>query len=220
MEKLIEYCQTRYNEELNYKLSLINIICWLLFVITIHAYYEKDTKLFLEIIKQTTIISIVDLESGIFSEFTIFQLIISLLCVLLTTWTSKNLSTGLFYIFCLKSDFTDLIIKISLEFINSKKTALAIHALPKLKENKKKIERMKSLSEISLAVTICGVIGFEFHPLNIATSLASFFIFIAITWMTFHKFIEEVLPYSVAANYSKGQLTEIMDSFTQNDDQL
>lgn len=220
MDKLIEYCQARYNDELEYRLSLSNILCWMLFIISLHSFYNLKISTLICGFNEINIKLVTDLEAGIFPMLTISQLILSLLFVTATVWLSRKLSEGLFYLFCLKSDFGQLIIEITLSFmqkdIQVSKNILEDKARPTLEKNQKKLKRTKSISEIALAISACSLVGFEFNIINIGTALTGLAFFIIVTWRSFHFFIEEILPYFVAVNYSTGQLTELKSSFNSS----
>lgn len=220
MDKLIEYCQARYNAELEYKFSLSNIICWALFIITLHSFYQLKIPTLIHGINTINMKLVTDLDTGILPTITISQLILSFLFVATITWLSRKFSEGLFYLFCLKSDFGQLIIDITLTFmkkdISISNSDLENKALPTLEKNQKKLKQTKSISEITLAISACSLSGLEFNLTNIGTALAGLIIFAIITWRSFHFFIEEVLPYFVAVNYSTGKLTELKSSFSSS----
>lgn len=221
MEKLIEYCQTQYKIELDYKPTLANIFCWILFIISLHIAYTAKLPVFISGLNTIKLKLILDVIDGIIPNISITQPLISFIFVAGTMWTSRKLSEGLFFLFCLKSDFKKLIIDMTIIFLKQEmksfKKTLGTQAKEKINTNKKRMKKTRSLAEVFLAGGACSLISLNFNIYNLLTAATGIIIFIAITWRSFHYFITDILPYSVAIQYSSDQLTDLEQTFNNSD---
>ncbi len=217
MDKLIEYCQARYAEEIEYKFSLSNIICWLLFLVALHSFYKIKLETLIQAIKELSLKEIFDTGNGILLNAPLSQILIAIAFAAFTSAACKKLSGFLFYLFSLKSDFTQLIIEITFKFLKNKNTEtkkfLAENAREKLSTNQRKLKRLNSLSEICLCISISSFIGLKLNPINCITATAGILVFLYLSWKSFQLFIEEILPYFTAIKYSEDELTELMSAF-------
>jgi hypothetical protein len=217
MDKLLEYCQLLYEKELGYAISLANVITWLIFVVSVHVFYELNISSLYSGLNIVRLGSLFDLSDGVFAQITILQVTASLAFVAAVAWLTREISEGLFYLFTLKSDFGQLIIEITLKYISKntfeKKDELEKAASARLELSQKRFRKYKNLAEISLAFALSSFVGLEFNLANAAIALVAMLLFLLVTWRSFHVFIEDILPYFVAINYSKNKLTDIRDAF-------
>lgn len=220
MDKLIEFCQERYSEEIDHKLSLANIATWSTYITSTHIFYELHNKSIIDGLSNIKLKSFLDFSDGIIPSMTLTQLISSIIFILLISWCTKKLSSFLFYLFCLKEDFQSLIIDITLNLIPKEgkldKVQLERNAKSAIDLGKRKLKRQNTYGEIFLAISGCSLLGLEFNSINISVSLISLTLFVITTWKSFHVFIECILPYDVAIRFSHGELTEFGQSFKEN----
>lgn len=219
MDKLIEYCQARYQEEVGFKFSLANIFAWLFFVTAIYIKFELGEEVIITGLNSIKVKLLMDLSEGVIPSLTMMQLIGSIAFVIVTAWLAREVAEGLFYLFCLKSDFQKLIVEMTILYSQHKdngvaKKELGISAKTELEKNQRNLKRSRALAEIFLAMACCCIILFKLNFGNISLSLGGFAIFVVLTWRSFHYFISDILPYFVAVRYSADQLTLIKDSFT------
>ncbi|PRB80541.1 hypothetical protein [Pseudomonas sp. MYb185] len=214
MEKFLEFCQSRYQDELEQRLTLSNIICWGIFILSWHSLYKLKSPSLICALNQINVKYITDLDAGIIPMLTISELAISILFTASILWLSKKISAGLFYLFTLKGDFGKLIIDITNKFnSNTSPDLLEKNALPHLEKNQKKLRRSRSLSTIALALSACALLNLSFNLENLTLTFLGLLFFIVNTWRSFHFFIEEVLPYFIAAKYTTGEISDIYDSY-------
>lgn len=221
MDKLLEYCKSRYEEEIGFKFSLVNVFSWLFFAICAYVSSSENGAQLIEGLKNLKVKTLLDMTDGVIPSLNTLELIGAVAFVIIIAWLSRELSEGLFYLFTLKDDFQKLIIDITITYHANKhneisKRALGIGAKFEIERNQKKIRRIRSLAEAFLAISAATIYSFPFTMTNIAVWLACFFGFVGVTWKSFHYFVSDILPYHVAVRYSSGELTEIRDSHTSS----
>lgn len=217
MEKFLEFCQSRYQDELEQRLTLSNIICWGIFILSWHSFYKLKSPSLICALNQINVKYITDLDAGIIPMLTMSELAISIVFTAVIVWLSKKISAGLFYLFTLKGDFGKLITDITKEFnSNTSPDLLERNALPHLEKNQKKLRRSRSVSTIALALSACALLNLSFNLENFTIASLGFLFFIINTWRSFHFFIEEVLPYFIAVKYTAGELSDILESYNAN----
>ena len=221
MENLIEYCKDRYEEELEYRPSLSHVICWLLIAISIYSFYTLNEETLLDSIGKIKVSDLIGTESGVISSLTLTQLAFSIIIARTALIINNKISQALFYLFSLKSDFNDLVICITKQYLKANsdesKASLASKASALLEKHKKKLRNRLIITDIAISFSIGNLIGTLNHAnaTNITLSIIGAIASIVITWKSFHYFIEEILPYSIATNYSKGSLKEFNDLFEE-----
>ncbi|NNA66416.1 hypothetical protein [Pseudomonas gessardii] len=223
MDKLIEYCQARYQEEVGFKFGLANIFAWFFFVTAIYVRYELNGDSAIAGFNGVKVKSLIDLSEGVIPSLTMMQLMISIAFVLVVVWLARKLGEGLFYLFCLKSDFQKLIVDMTILYSQHKdnvaaKKDLGISAKTELEKNQQKLKRSRVLAEMFLAMACCCISVFRFDFFNVSLVIGCFMVFLVFIWRSFHYFISDVLPYFVAIRYSADQLTLIQDSFSASQD--
>ncbi|VVM63392.1 hypothetical protein PS645_01385 [Pseudomonas fluorescens] len=219
MDKLIEYCKARYDEELGFKFGLANIFSWLFFVVCVRIGVDGTGLNIVNGLANVKLKAIIDMSDGAIPSLTMLQVLYSIAFVVLVIWISRKLSEGLFYMFTLKSDFQLLIIEMTIIFHEHKnddlrKRALGLGAKVEIERNQKRIRRVRSLAELFLIISLATVLILPFSWINTGVVLVGVIVFIVITWSSFHFFIESLLPYFVAVKYSAGELTDIRTSFS------
>lgn len=219
MDKLLEYCKARYDEELGFKFSLSNIFSWVFFVVCIHVYYDVESHDVVQGLAVLKVKSLMDFTDGVIPSLSILQVLYSIGFVISVIWISRKLSEGLFYFFTLKEDFAGLILDMTLLFHESKsddarRRALVLGAKVEIERNQKKIRRTRSVAELFLVIGLAVVIVLPFGWVNFSVALVGFCIFLVVIWSSFHFFVSDLLPYYVALKYSAGELTEIRESYS------
>lgn len=220
MDKLLEYCKARYDEELGFKFGLANIFSWLFFIVCIHINSEGSGANILEGLSGVKLKTIIDMSEGAIPALSMLQVLYSIAYFILIIWMSRKLSEGLFYLFTLKEDFQLLIIEITIILHKHKgeelrKRELGLGAKVEIERNQKKIKRMRSVAEIFLSIAVATLLVLPFSGLNSIVIVASFIVFVVTTWSSFHFFVSDLLPYYVAVKYSAGELTEIRSSYSK-----
>lgn len=218
MDKLLEYCKARYDEELGFKFSLSNIFGWFFFVICIHIYYDGESASVLHGLSLLKVKTLIDFSDGVIPALSILHVLYSIGFVIFVIWLSRKLSEGLFYCFTLKEDFGALILQITLLFHehrgdDARRRALGLGAKVEIERNQKKIRRTRSVAELFLIIGLAVLIVLPFSWINLVVALVGFLVFLIVTWSSFHFFVSDLLPYYVAMKYSAGELTEIRESY-------
>ncbi|WP_439867915.1 hypothetical protein [Pseudomonas syringae] len=218
MDKLLEYCKARYDEELGFKFSLSNIFSWFFFVICIHIYYDTESTDVLQGLSLLKVKSLIDFTDGVIPALSILHMLCSIGFVILVIWLSRKLSEGLFYCFTLKEDFSALVLEITLVFHErrgdeARRRALGLGAKVEIDNNQKKIRRTRSVAELFLIACLGVLLVLPFNLINVAVVIIGFLAFVLIIWSTFYFFVADLLPYYVAIKYSVGELTEIQETF-------
>ncbi|MGC7839386.1 hypothetical protein ACPZMI_13115 [Pseudomonas wayambapalatensis] len=219
MDKLLEYCKARYDEELGFKFSLANIFAWLFFVVSIFISSNNLSDVVFCGLSQIKVKNMLDMSDGVIPSLTMLQLLYSVGFVIATAWLCRSMSEGLFYLFTLKEEFKTLVIDITLKFHDVKgndvqRKALGLGAKVEIDRNIKKIRRTTSLAEVFLVIALCTAILMPLSMINIIVFAVCGLTFLVIVWSSFHYFVSDVLPYHVAIKYSAGELAEIRQSYT------
>ncbi|VVN27088.1 hypothetical protein PS684_04585 [Pseudomonas fluorescens] len=219
MDKLLEYCKARYDEELGFKFGLANIFSWFFFVVCLRIGGDGKGANVLDGLSSVKLKAIIDMSDGAIPSLTMLQVIYSIAFVVAIVWMSRKLSEGLFYLFTLKSDFQLLVIEMTIIFHEHRhdelrRRALGLGAKVEIERNQKRIRRIRSLAELFLIVSLATVSVLPFSWVNVGVAFAGFIMFVVVTWSSFHFFIESLLPYFVAIKYSAGELTDIRTSFS------
>lgn len=224
MEKLLEYCKNKYDEELGFKFSLANIYSWAFYVVCVHIGSGSQSSNVYYGLKEMKVKLLIDMSDGAIPSLSIAELLSSIAFVVLLAWVSKKLSEFLFYIFTLKSDFQLLIIDITIIYHNyrydeAKRRALGLDAKAEIDRSQKRARRVRSLAEVFLATSfgILFVLGFTW--INIILAVVAFMAFIIVTWRSFHFFVSSILPYYVAIKYSAGELLDIKEAYAASSSQ-
>ncbi|MBN3965835.1 hypothetical protein IMW75_11150 [Pseudomonas gregormendelii] len=220
MDKLLEYCKARYDEELGFKFSLANIFSWLFFVVCIHVGCALKSDNVLLGLSELKVKALIDMSDGVIPSLALTELISSVAFVLFVAWFARKLSEGLFFLFTLKSDFQLLIIDITLiyhgyKYDEAKRVALGLDAKREIERNQKQAKRTRSLAEVFLAASMGILVVLHFTAVNLALGFVCFALFVVVTWRSFHFFISGILPYYVAIKYSAGELLEIKEAFLE-----
>lgn len=220
MEKLIEYCKQRYDEELGFKFSLSNIFAWLFFVVATYIATNKISDSVICGLSGVKVKAMMDMTDGVIPSLSMLQLTYSIAFVIGVAWLARSLAEGLFYFFTLKDEVKDLVVDITLKYIETKsnelqKKALGLGAKIELDRNIKKIRRSGSLAEVFLVVGLSTALLMPFTIINVGVMLVSAISFTIITWSSFSYFISSVLPYHVAVKYSAGELVAIKTSHSE-----
>lgn len=218
MDKLLEYCKARYDEELGFKFSLSNIFAWLFFVLSTFISTNKLSPVIFCGLAEIKVKDMMDMTDGVIPSLTMLQFLYSIGFVITMAWLSRSLSEGLFYLYTLKEEFKDLVIDITLKFHDVKgndaqRKALGLGAKVEIDRNIKKIRRTTSLAEVFLVIAFSTCL---LMPLSITNSLVittCLVAFLVIAWSSFGYFVSDVLPYHVAIKYSAGELAEIRKSY-------
>lgn len=218
MDKLLDYCKARYDEELGFKFSLSNIFSWFFFVICIHIYYDGESVSVLHGLSLLKVKSLIDFTDGVIPALSVLHVLYSIGFVIFIIWLSRKLSEGLFYCFTLKEDFGALILEMTLFFHEhrgdeARRRALGLGAKVEIERNQKKIRRTRSVAELFLVIGLAVLLVLPFGWINLAVALVSFLIFLIVLWSSFHFFVSDLLPYYVAIKYSAGELTEIRATY-------
>lgn len=221
MEKLIEFCQAKYKDELGFRFSLSNLFTIILFISCIYLRSTPENQALISGLNSIKIKTLIDMEDGIIPSLTLMQSIYSVAFMILIVWLSRKLSEGLFYLFSLKSDFQKTIIDITITYSASQENAaakkeLGISGKSTLERNQKKSNRTRGLAEIFLTTGTANLILFDQNLSNFAISIINITIYLAITWKSFHFFISDILPYYVAIKYSNNELTDLRSSFNDS----
>lgn len=221
MDKLIEYCKARYDEELGFKFGLANIFSWFFFVVCIRIRGDGTGLDVVDGLSNVKLKAIIDMTEGAIPSLTMMQVIYSIAFVVAIIWISRKLSEGLFYMFTLKSDFQLLVIEMTIIFHEHRndelrRRALGLGAKVEIERNQKRIRRIRSLAELFLIVSLATLSVLPFSWVNGGVVLVGFVIFVVVTWSSFHFFVESLLPYFVAVKYSAGELTDIRTSFSDS----
>ncbi|WP_064119929.1 hypothetical protein [Pseudomonas fluorescens] len=219
MEKLIEYCKARYDEELGFKFGLANIFSWIFYVVCVRVAGEGKASNVLEGLANVKLKSIIDMSDGAIPSLTMLEVLYSIAFVVFVIWLARKLSEGLFYMFTLKADFQLLIVEMTIIFHERKhdevrRRALGLGAKVEIERNQKKIGRIRSLADLFLIIFLAILIVLPFSWINVGVAMAGFIMFTVVTWSSFHFFVESLLPYFVAVKYSAGELTDIRTSFS------
>ncbi|WP_223543695.1 hypothetical protein [Pseudomonas sp. BF-B-28] len=219
MDKLLEYCKARYDEELGFKFSLSNIFSWVFFVVCIHVYYDGESKDVVQGLALLKVKSLMDFSDGVIPSLSILQVLYSIGFVIFVIWLSRKLSEGLFYLFTLKEDFGGLILEMTLLFHEHKsndvrRRALGLGAKVEIERNQKRIRRTRSVAELFLVIGLAVLFVLPFGWVNLLVALVGFIVFLVVIWSSFHFFVSDLLPYYVAIKYSAGELTEIRESYS------
>ncbi|MFJ3413273.1 hypothetical protein [Pseudomonas protegens] len=218
MDKLLEYCKARYDEELGFKFSLSNIFSWFFFVVCIHVYYDGESTNVIQGLSLLKVKSLMDFSDGVIPSLSILQVLYSIAFVIFVIWLSRKLSEGLFYLFSLKEDFAGFILEMTLLFHEHKhddarRRALGLGAKVEIERNQKKIRRTRSVADLFLVIGIAVLFVLPFCWINFFVAVMSFSGFLVVMWCSFHFFVSDLLPYYVAIKYSAGELTEIRESY-------
>ncbi|MCI8208163.1 hypothetical protein AUC61_01325 [Pseudomonas sp. S25] len=221
MDKLLEYCKKRYDEELGFKFSLSNIYSWIFFVLCINIGSADPSPDIYRGLKDMKVKSLIDMTEGVIPSLAIADLLASVAFVISLAWLSRKLSEGLFFLFTLKSDFQLLIIDITIiyhgfKYDEAKRKAFGLDAKAEIDRNQKKARRIRSLGEVFLAMSLGILFALSFTWTNILISLASAIAFLIATWRSFSFFISSILPYYVAIKYSNGELLQIKEAYLKN----
>lgn len=219
MDKLLEYCKARYDEELGFKFSLANIFAWLFFVVSIYISSNDLAGVIFCGLSEIKVKSMLDMSDGVVPSLTMLQLLYSMSFVIATAWLSRSMSEGLFYLFTLKEEFKTLVIDITLKFHDMKgddaqRKDLGLGAQVEIDRNIKKIRRSSSLAEVFLVVALCTALLMPLSIINALIVALGSLAFLIIVWSSFHYFVSDILPYHVAIKYSAGELAEIRTSYT------
>lgn len=221
MDKLLEYCKARYDEEVGFKFGLANIFSWLFFVICTRISSGESDQNLMSGLSAIKVKDILDMTDGVIPSITSLELLYSIGFVLILSWLAREMSEGLFYCFTLKSDFQLLIIEITIVLHSraadeAKRKALGLGAKTEMERNQKKLRRKRCLAEMALSIGISTAIMLPLAGINIIAVAAGIIGFVILTWSSFHYFISDILPYQVAIKYSTGELTQIRDSYTSS----
>lgn len=218
MEKLIEFCQTKYKDELGFKFGLANLFSLILFVACIYLQSTPASNNLIDGLNSIKVKALIDMDEGIIPSLTLMQLIYSVAFMIFIAWLSRKLSEGLFYLFSLKADFQKTIIDITITYSAHKDNAaakkeLGISAKSKLEKKQKQSNRTRALAETFLTTSIANIILFNASLQNITLSMITAAVYLAVTWRSFYFFVSDILPYYVAVKYSNDELSYFKDSF-------
>ena len=221
MDKLLEYCKARYDEELGFKFSLSNIFGWMFFVVCIHIRGENESSDVVQGLAILKVKMLMDFTDGVIPSLSILQVLYSIGFVILVIWLSRKLSEGLFYLFTLKEDFAGLILDMTLLFHENKsdearRRALGLGAKVEIERSQKKIRRTRSVAELFLVIGMAVILVLPFGWVNSIVVLTGICAFLIVIWSSFHFFVSDLLPYYVALKYSAGELSEIRESYSDS----
>lgn len=220
MDKLLEYCKKKYEEELGFKFSLANIYSWIFFIICINIGSTANQDIY-HGLKDMKVKSVIDMTDGVIPSLSMADLIESIAFVILLSWLSRKLAEGLFYLYTLKADFQLLIIEITIvyhshKYDETKRKALGLDAKTEIDTNQKRAKRIRSLSEVFLASAVGVALALELSWTNTLICIVALVAFLVTTWHSFSFFVSSILPYYVAVKYSAGELLEIKEAFAKN----
>lgn len=212
IDKIVEHCQEAYKDELQSNLTLANILCWLLFIISFHIFYEERQSIFLVGLAAVPLKSFFDFDTGVFSSITIFDLFVSFAFVFCIFWLSRKVTDGVFYLYSLVDDFEKHIIECTVKLSSVKRddsigmAFLGRDASEKLERNRRRYFKRLGAAQVALCFGFSSLVGIDFAWLNILVFVVGVVGFIVITWMSIGFYTSEVLPFYVAKKYVQGEL--------------
>ncbi len=214
IEQISELCKEKFKGELDSVLTLANVVCWVLFLISWYVFYHIGKLTLLWGLSSVKVKTIFDFANGVFSSFSALEILISLLFVVSVSWVSRELSEGLFYLFTLREDFSGHMAECNITLLKLKKSSpLAMHFLGKeaevkLSEGRLTYSRRRTLSQIALGFGFSALIGLNMNFLNILIFLCAFVFFVMYSWAGFHFYVEKILPYYIAKEFTLGRLAD------------
>lgn len=217
IEQLTELCKDKFKGELDEALTLANILCWFFFVVSWHIFYTLEETNLIDGLSKVKINDTLDFSSGIFSTFSILELLASFIFVFVLSWLTREMSEGLFYLFSLRDDFDSHMIESNKILLQLKqKSPLAMFFLgrdaeEKLSQKRATYSRKRTIAQIILGASFSAMLGLNFTITNLAIFLSLLLFFTTYTWRGFYFYIENILPYYVAQKYSSGEFASFKE---------
>lgn len=223
MEELATKIQEKYIDDITSKYPIYRFFCLFMYLLSFYIYYVRREERLIPALAEIKVSYLFDFSEGLFSEISVFHLMIAIISTLLVARLSGVLKSLFFNFFSSLRDFDAYALKLktTIEISRSKNIyiawALSADISKQLEVKRVKLRSKQSISEVALTLLTCMVIGIKnLSIVDLIIIIGCVIIIFFSHFESFKVYVSEFMPYYVAEQ----TLFDKNVSFNKGNDEL